>query len=75
MDVVFDVVTCHSTCRLKKVSADEKKPEKADPMLDMMARIRSGNVQLKKVQGEPASKPQKSGSGGVMSEMAKLLVS
>ena len=62
-------------CRLKKVSAEEKKPEKANPMLDMMERIRSGNVQLKKVQGDPVSKPAKSGSGDVMSEMAKLLVS
>ena len=43
-------------------------------MMDMMERIRSGNVQLKRVQGNPAPK-QKSGTGDVMSEMAKLLVS
>ena len=62
-------------CRLKKVSAEEKKPEKADPMVDMMERIRTGNVQLKRVQGDPVAKQPKSGSGDVMSEMAKLLVS
>lgn len=61
--------------RLKKVSAEEKQPEKADPMLNMMERIRSGNVQLKRVQNNPAPKSQKAGSGDVMSEMAKLLVS
>ena len=61
--------------RLKKVAVEDKKIEKADPMLDMMERIRSGNVQLKKVQGNPAPKPQKEGTGDVMSEMAKLLVS
>ena len=60
--------------RLKKVAVEEKKVEKADPMLDMMERIRSGNVQLKKTQGNPPSKPQKEGTGNVMSEMAKLLV-
>lgn len=54
---------------------EEKKPDKADPMLDMMERIRSGNVQLKKVQGNPPPKPAGGGSGDVMSEMAKLLVS
>ena len=57
------------------MAVEEKKAEKADPMLDMMERIRSGNVQLKKVQGNPLPKPQKEGSGDVMSEMAKLLVS
>ena len=66
---------CVSVCRLKKVSVEEKKPEKADPMMDMMERIRSGNVQLKKTQENPPPKPQKSGTGDVMSEMAKLLVS
>lgn len=60
--------------RLKKVSVEEKKPDKPDPMLDMMERIRSGNVQLKKVQENPAPKPSGGGSGDVMSEMAKLLV-
>ena len=59
-------------CRLKKVSVEEKK---LDPMMDMMERIRSGNVQLKKVQENPSPKLQKSGTGDVMSEMAKLLVS
>lgn len=57
--------------RLKKVNQDEKKEEKPDAMSDMMARIRSGNVQLKKVQGSP--KPVKKETD-VMSEMAKLLV-
>ena len=61
--------------RLKKVSVEEKQPDKPDAMLDMMERIRTGNVQLKKVQGSPAPKPSGGGSGGVMSEMAKLLVS
>lgn len=54
---------------------EEKKPDKPDSMQDMMERIRSGNVQLKKVQGNPAPKPSGGGSGDVMSEMAKLLVS
>ena len=63
------------TYRLKKVAVEEKKAEKADPMLDMMERIRTGNVQLKKVQGNPLPTPQKEGTGDVMSEMAKLLVS
>ena len=52
----------------------EEKPDKPDSMQDMMERIRSGNVQLKKVQGNPAPKPSGGGSGDVMSEMAKLLV-
>ena len=60
-------------CRLKKVAVEEK-PDKPDSMQDMMERIRSGNVQLKKVQGNPAPKPSGGGSGDVMSEMAKLLV-
>jgi hypothetical protein len=55
--------------RLKKVT-DEQKEEKADPMLEMMQRIRSGNVGLKKVATPP---PVKKG-GGVMAEMAQLLV-
>ena len=58
-------------CRLKKVS-EEQKEEKADPMLEMMQRIRSGNVNLKKV--APPPQPAKKG-GGVMAEMAQLLVS
>ena len=57
--------------RLKKVS-EEQKEEKADPMLEMMQRIRSGNVNLKKV--APPPQPAKKG-GGVMAEMAQLLVS
>ena len=57
------------------MSVEEKKPDKPDAMLDMMERIRSGNVQLKKVQDNPAPKPSGGGSGDVMSEMAKLLVS
>ena len=58
--------------RLKKVGEEEeKKEEKADPMLEMMQRIRSGNVALKKAP-PPA---QKSKPGGVMAEMATLLVS
>lgn len=56
--------------RLKKVG-EEKKEEKADPMLEMMQRIRSGNVNLKKVASTPP--PPKKG-GGVMAEMAQLLV-
>lgn len=50
---------------------EEKKEEKADPMLDMMQRIRSGNVNLKKV--APTKETTETG-GGVMAEMAKLLV-
>ena len=57
------------------MSVEEKQPDKPDAMLDMMERIRTGNVQLKKVQGSPAPKPSGGGSGDVMSEMAKLLVS
>ena len=57
--------------RLKKVGEEDKKEEKADPMLEMMQRIRSGNVNLKKAP-PPA---QKSKPGGVMAEMATLLVS
>ncbi len=56
--------------RLKKVEGEEKE-EKTDPMLEMMQRIRSGNVGLKKV--APPSDPVN--KGGVMAEMAKLLVS
>lgn len=52
--------------------SEEKKEEKADPMLEMMQRIRSGNVNLKKV--APVTEPDTKG-GGVMAEMAKLLVS
>lgn len=52
--------------------SEEKKEEKADPMLEMMQRIRSGNVALKKV-APPTQKSDK--GGGVMAEMAKLLVS
>ena len=56
-----------------KVGLEEKRSgEKHDPMQVMMERIRSGNVQVKKVQSSPAPK---GGSGDVMSEMAKLLVS
>ena len=50
----------------------EKKAEKADPMLEMLQRIRSGNVNLKKV--APSTEKQ-STSGGVMAEMAQMLVS
>ena len=52
--------------------SDEKKEEKADPMLEMMQRIRTGNVNLKKV-APPTQQANK--GGGVMAEMAKLLVS
>lgn len=55
---------------MKKVE-DEVKEEKKDPMVEMMQRIRSGNVGLKKV--APASEP--ANKGGVMAEMAMLLVS
>ena len=41
-------------------------------MLEMMQRIRSGNVGLKKVAPPPS---QTDSGGGVMAEMAKLLVS
>ena len=54
---------------------EDKKADKPDAMVDMMERIRSGNVQLKKVQENPPPKPSGGGTGDVMSEMAKLLVS
>ena len=60
------------TLRLKTVESGEKKSEAPDPMVEMMQRIRSGNVALKKV----APVQEKSDSkGGIMAEMAKLLVS
>ena len=55
---------------MKKVD-EEKKEEKKDPMVEMMQRIRSGNVALKKVAPPPEPANNK---GGVMAEMAKLLV-
>ena len=57
---------------LKKVDDTDKKPDKPDPMVEMMQRIRSGNVALKKV--APVQEKMSS-KGGVMAEMAKLLVS
>ena len=57
--------------RLKKVDGGEKK-EKADPMMEMLQRIRSGNVALKKVSPTPERANK---GGGVMAEMAKLLAS
>ena len=53
----------------------EEKQEKADPMSEMLSRIRGGNVNLKKV-GSVSPRPEKkAGKGNVMSEMAMLLVS
>ncbi len=49
--------------------------EKADPMADMLSRIRSGNVHLKKVREGGASPRADRKPGNVMAEMAKLLVS
>ncbi len=66
------VYVCACAFSLKKVDGGGEKVEKADPMLDMMQRIRSGNVSLKKV--APPTEKQDS-TGGVMAEMAKLLVS
>ncbi len=59
---------------LKPVST-ESKVEKADPMADMLSRIRSGNVHLKKVGQGGASPRAERKPGNVMAEMAKLLVS
>ena len=43
----------------------------ADPMAEMLSRIRKGNVQLKKVEQE---KPKPGGEQGIMQEMASILV-
>ena len=72
MCVCMCVCMCAHGIRLKKVEdGGEKTAEKADPMIEMMQRIRSGNVNLKKV--APSSDKPK--DGNVMAEMAKLLVS
>ena len=43
----------------------------ADPMAEMLSRIRKGNVQLRKVEQE---KPKAAGEQGIMQEMASILV-
>ena len=43
----------------------------ADPMAEMLSRIRKGNVQLRKVEQE---KPKPGGEQGIMQEMASILV-
>ena len=46
-------------------------PPAADPMAEMLSRIRKGNVQLRKVEQEEKAKPAEQ---GIMQEMASLLV-
>lgn len=75
LTVQFTTVTpCFVPNSLKKVNVEEKQ-EKEDPMAEMLSRIRSGNVNLKKV-GSASPRPEKkAGKGNVMAEMAMLLVS